>query len=243
MPERRPAPDPPPSIWLEATPAGRPRELGRDRIVRSAIAVADDGGVAALTMAAVAHRLGSYTPMALYRHVSSKDGLIDLMLDEVAGEIEVPDAPGPDWRADLGAIAQKSWAMVMRHSWFAQLVHTRPPLGPNMMRRTEFVLAVLTAQGVSVDDAMTYAALLDRHVFGNALQAAEERAMFRRYGIETMERLTEAITAVRTVATADGSYPILAQWMASPAGATPDEQFELGITFLLDGIATRLPKR
>lgn len=90
---------------------------------------------------------------------------------------------------------------------------------------------------------MTYAALLDRHVFGNALQAAEERSMFQRYGIETMEKLTEAITAVRTIATADGSYPILAEWMASPSGASTDEQFELGTTFLLDGIAARLPKR
>ena len=45
-----------------------------------------------------------------------------------------------------------------------------------------------------------------------------------------------------TVATADGRYPILAEWMASPSAATPDEQLELGITFLLDGIPARLPK-
>jgi hypothetical protein len=57
-----------------------------------------------------------------------------------------------------------------------------------------------------------------------------------------MEKLTAAITDVRTLATADGSYPILSAWMASPSGASPEEQFELSLTFLLDGIAARLPK-
>src|SRR6476659_6624747 len=120
--------------------------LRREQIVRAAVEVADEGGVAALTMAAVAARLGSYTAMALYRHVESKDGLIDLMLDHVTGEVELPAAPGRSWRADLRAIAASSWAMVMRHRWYAQLVHARPPLGPNMLRRTETVLGILTRQ-------------------------------------------------------------------------------------------------
>jgi AcrR family transcriptional regulator len=234
---------PAPLIWTQPAPVARPRELGRERIVGAAIAVADDGGAHALTMAAVARRLGSYTPMALYRHVSSKDGLIDLMLDQVADEIALPEEPGSDWRAELNSIAQESWAMVTRHSWFAQLVHTRPPLGPNMMRRTERILEILTREGATVGDAMTYAALLDRHIFGSALQAAEERAMFQRYGLASMEQLEAAITSVRALAVADGSYPVLAEWMASPVSASPDEQFELSITFLLDGVAARLPQR
>jgi AcrR family transcriptional regulator len=231
---------PAPLIWLEQGPPARQRGLGRDAIVRAAIAVADEGGVQALTMAAVARQLGSYTPMALYRYVSSKDGLTDLMLDQVAGEIALPAEPGPDWRADLRSIAFASWDMVMRHTWFAQLVHARPPLGPNMMRRTEIILQVLTRQGAPVDEAMTYAALLDRHVFGGALQAAEERTMRERYGIADMKDMTAAIS---DLAVADGRYPMLSTWMASPTPVSPDEQLELSLIFLLDGIAAQLPAR
>jgi len=235
---KRPQAAPAPLIWLEQRPPARRRGLEREAIVRAAVAVADEGGAQALTMAAVARRLGSYTPMALYRYISSKDGLTDLMLDHVAGEIALPAQPGPDWRADLRAIAFASWDMVMQHTWFAQLVHARPPLGPNMMRRTEIILQILTRQGAPVAEAMTYAALLDRHVFGGALQAAEERDMRQRYGIADMKDMTAAIS---DLAIADGRYPMLSTWMASPSPVTPDEQLELSLIFLLDGIAAQLP--
>src|SRR4051794_605551 len=99
---------PAPLIWLQALPP-RPRELSREQIVRAAVSVADDGGAVALTMAAVAERLGSYSAMALYRYVSSKDGLIDLMLDHVIAEVELPPAPGRNWCAEIHAIATGSW--------------------------------------------------------------------------------------------------------------------------------------
>jgi AcrR family transcriptional regulator len=208
--------------------------------VRAAVAVADGGGANALTMAAVAERLGSYTAMALYRHISSKDGLIDLMLDHVIAEVQLPGAPSRDWRTDIHALATRTWEMVMRHGWFAQLVYSRPPLGPNMMRRTEAMLEILTRRGASAADAMTYAAVIDRHIFGSALQAVEEGAMGQRYGITGTAELADAITAVSDLAAASGSYPILASWMAEPQIATPTEQFELSLGFLLDGIAAQL---
>jgi AcrR family transcriptional regulator len=230
---------PAPLIWLQP-PALRPRELSRDQVVRAAVAVADDGGASALTMAAVADRLGSYSAMALYRYVSSKEGLIDLMLDHVIAEVQLPSPPSRNWRADIQALASRSWEMVMRHGWYAQLVYSRPPLGPNMMRRTEAMLEILTRRGASAAEAMTYAALIDRHIFGSALQAVEERAMEQRYGVRNASELAHAITAVQDLAAATASYPILATWMADPQITTPTEQFELSLGFLLDGIATRL---
>ena len=113
--------------------------------------------------------------MALYRHVPSKNALVDLMVDEVTAEVDLPETARNDWRAELHAIALSTWEMAMRHGWYARLVHAGPPLGPNMLRRTEAVLEILTRQGATATEAVTYAALLDRHVFGGALQAAEER--------------------------------------------------------------------
>src|SRR5437879_6238009 len=140
-------PGPAPPIWTLPPPPPRQRALGREEIVASASALADEAGAGALTMKAVAARLGSYSPMALYRYVHSKDGLVDLMLDAVIAEVPVPDRPGDDWRADLHAVATHTRRMIERHPWYAVLTHTRPPVGPHMMRRLDFMLAVLTSQG------------------------------------------------------------------------------------------------
>ena len=231
----------PPAELIWTQPAPRERRLTREQIVQAAIAVADDRGTRALTMASVARRLGSYTAMALYRHVPNKDALVDLMLDQVMAEVALPESPSKDWRAALQAVARSSWEMVMRHRWYAQLVHTRPPLGPNMMRRTEHILEILTGQGATPAQAVTYAALLDQHIFGAALQATEERDMHARYGVKSKDDLAAAVTATRALV-ADDKYPVLASWMTAPTIATPGEQFELALTFLLEGIAKRLPK-
>lgn len=211
--------------------------------MRAAVEVADQDGERALTMAAVAGHLGSYTAMALYRHVPGKDALIDLMVDEVTGEVGLPETPGPDWRADLHAIALSTWEVSMRHSWYARVVHSSPPLGPNMLRRTECILAILTAQGATAPDAVTYAAVLGRHVYGGALQAAAEQDLASRYGLADDEELAAAVSAARERVATDGRYPILSRWMASPTVTTPEQQLELSLGFLLDGVAGRLPGR
>src|SRR5262249_47768915 len=102
---RKPVGGPAQPIWTQPPPPPRPRSLGREEIVTAAIGLADEAGPEAVTMKAVAARLGSYTAMALYRYVYSKDGLVDLMLDAAAAEIPRPGQPGPSWRADLRELA------------------------------------------------------------------------------------------------------------------------------------------
>jgi AcrR family transcriptional regulator len=215
-------------IWSRPPPPPRQRALGRPEIVAAAISLVDLQGLNSFTMKAVAAELGDYTPMALYRYVHNKDGLVDLMLDELAGEIPVP-TPGPDWRADLHALALATRRMIARHPWHPRLFHTRPPAGPNSMRRMEFMLTVLTGAGASLTDAMTYGALIDRHTLGSGMQEAAEAA-------------PDATTfaAVYELAAGAGDLPNFTAWLAEPFGPTVEEQFELGLEFLLDGIAARL---
>ena len=137
-------------------------------------------------------------------------------------------------------LAIQTRLMIKRHPWYAALYHTRPPAGPHLMARLEFMLALLT--GASTAAAMTYAALIDRHILGSALQEAEEAQMSRRHGLDDAASLEDALAVVRNLAGA-GGYPRLAGWLARPAGPSADEQFGLGLGFLLDGIATRLPAR
>ena len=230
-----------PSIWVQAPPPPRQRQLGREEIVAAAIALADETGPGGLTMKAVAERLGPYSPMALYRYVYSKDGLVDLMLDTVTGEVAIPALPGLDWRSDLHDLAAATRSMIARHPWYVAFVHTRPPVGPHMMRRVEFMLAVLVGQGTMVADAMTYSALIDRHVLGSGLQDIEEARSSREQGLDSAEAVQDAFAEVYNLAAKDGRFPHLASWLARPLGPTPGEQFDLGLAFLLDGIAARLP--
>jgi hypothetical protein len=109
-----------------------------------------------------------------------------------------------------------------------------------MMRRLEFMLRVLAAQGASTAAAMTYAALIDRHIFGSGLQEAEEARMSQRHGLDDDASLTAAMGAVHDLAATGGRFPLLASWLAQPAGPSGDEQFDLGLGFLLDGIAAHL---
>ena len=227
-------------IWNQPPPPERQRSLGREEIVAAAIGLADEQGVQGLTMKALAARLGSYSPMALYRYVYSKEGLIDLMLDAAVAEVPLPERPGDDWRADLWTLAIETRRMTQRHRWYAHLVHTRPPAGPNGMLRTEFVLTVLVEQGVPAPLAMTYAALLDRYIFGSGLQEAAEATFERAHGLADPAGLFAAIGVVRDLAAADGRVPHLTAWLTNPSGPTAEEQFELGLTFLLDGIQARV---
>lgn len=226
-------------VWLRPEPPAR-RTLGRDAIVEAGIRVADSRGAEALTMAAVAAELGSFTAMALYRYVGSKDGLVDLMLDRVVGEVALPDPAGRDWRAACRRLALDSWAMAQRHPWYPELVHTRPPLGPNTLRRTEATLTVLHAAGLGVTEALGYVAMLDRHVFSAVVSGAQERAMAKAYGIDGPEGLAGAVTALRRVVAGQGEYPLLAGWMSAPDGLSAEDQMTAGLDFLLDGIARRV---
>lgn len=227
-----------PTIWAQPPPPPRQRALGRDEIVAAAVALADESGPTALTMKAVAARLGPYSAMALYRYVHSKEGLLDLMLDAVVAEFPLP-AAGVDWRADLRDLSMASWRILARHPWYAELAHTRPP-GPHAMRRLDFMLSVLTARGATLPEAMTYAALLDRHILGSGIQHAEETRTRHRQHLTDDASFVAALTAHRDLAAASNA-PLLARWLTQPTGPTPDAQFELGLDFLLDGIATRLP--
>lgn len=195
--------------------------------------MADESGAAAVTMKSVATRLRC-TPMALYRHVHNKNGLVDLMLDAVTAEI--PLVAG-NWRPALEALALETRAMIKRHTWYAELVHTRPPAGPHQMARLEFMLNVLTRHGATLAEAMTHAAMLDRHIYGTSLQEAVEA----RFG--TADDPTDHYAVLTDMRErAEGAFPALAEWLSEPSGPSADDQFTLVLGFLLDGIATRLPR-
>src|SRR5215510_205346 len=94
-------------------PPRRAAALSREEIVRAALNVADAEGPDAINMRRIARELHSGT-MSLYWHIRSKEELLDLMIDAIIGEPEVPE-PSGDWRADLRAIARSTRDTLHRH--------------------------------------------------------------------------------------------------------------------------------
>ena len=142
----------PPPPWQRLPPdRGRRRRrdpITRDAIVATAIRLLDRDGLDALSMRRVAEELGTGAA-SLYWHVGSKDGLLDLMFDELIGEQHIPDAEPERWAEQLKEIAHTMRATILRHRDVLRISIGRIPMGPNALRYSERILAIMRAGGVS----------------------------------------------------------------------------------------------
>jgi AcrR family transcriptional regulator len=228
-------------VWFDEPAPPRGEQLSRERIVAAAIALADADVRGEVTMRAVAAQVGSSTPMSLYRYVGSKDGLADLMADEVYGEIEVPAG---DWRESLRGLGLSGWAAVQRHPWFARLAFSRPPLGPQALALYDAALAALDGFDLGAAERMGAINTVLGHVFGSGLALLEERAMRERAGMPTDEDLADAARPYLQRITEEGRYPHFVRWANDPARLDPAPQsFERILEWLLDGIEGTLVGR
>ena len=100
-------------------------------ILKEATALADEGGLAALSMRALGRRLG-VEGMAVYHHFANKDALLDALVDQVFHEMALPE--GPDWRAGLRARSVSERLVLRRHPWAIGLVESRTAPGPILLR-------------------------------------------------------------------------------------------------------------
>jgi AcrR family transcriptional regulator len=230
-----------------AQPPRRDRGLSRDEIVSAAIAVADAEGPEAISMRRIAREVGAGA-MSLYWHVASKEELLDLMLDAIEAEIEVPEPTG-DWRADLGAFAHRTRAALRQHLWAVEFIGTRPPSGPNDVRNLERLLSLL--DGIGVDDyqvVMGVFMTVATFVIGAVIREAQEV----RFQAE-QERVEASMTAEEIQAEHErfrgwfeksGQYPHIARLMKAGIDpddpATRDERFQFSLDCVLDGIAARI---
>ncbi len=230
-----------------AEPPRRDRGLSRDEIVRTATAVADAEGPDAISMRRIARELHAGA-MSLYWYVGSKEELLDLMLDSIEAEIEVPE-PSGDWRADLTAFAHRTRAALSRHRWAMDFIGTRPPSGPNDVRNLERLLGLL--DGTGVDDArlvmgifMTVATYVIGAVMREAQEIRFQREQERAEANLTEEEIRAEHERYRKWFEASGRYPRITRLMESGIDpddpATRDERFQFSLDCVLDGIAARL---
>src|SRR4051794_25651240 len=183
----------------------RPDQLSRERIVAAAIELANAEPHGEITMRALAGRLGVRSPMALYRYVGSKDGLADLMADQVYGQFSVRRGEG--WRPALRSLGTSGWAAVRRHPWFARLAFARPPLGPNALALYDAALAELDPLGLPAATRMGFVNTVLGHVLGSGLALLEEQRMRARIGTPTDEDLAASAAPYLERIAAAGGHP------------------------------------
>lgn len=217
-----------------APPARTEPDLSRERIVRTAMGIADREGLAQLSMRRIATELGGAT-MSLYRHVASKDELVIYMIDTALGEEPLPAEPPAGWRARLELSSRLQWKYFRRHPWLATaLSMSRPQLIPNGMRHTEWALAALDGLGLSVQAAMDVHVTVFGFARGLALNLEREAQDEADTGM-TSDEWAQTHEADFAAIIAGGGYPMMRRLIATELDLNLDTLFEFGLARLLDG--------
>lgn len=202
--------------------------LGKELIIQAAVALADTGGLEALSMRNLAQALHA-APMSLYRHFANKEGLVDGMIDVVFSEIDSPDVGGA-WKTELRKRGLSVREALRRHPWAVGLMETRMSPGPASAEHHNATLGCLREAGFPFRDAVHAYNLLDSYTYGFALQ--EKTIPF-----ETPEQSAEM--AKVTVGDRGSEYPYLAEVVvefASSGGYDYTEEFQFGLDLILDGL-------
>ncbi|WNB85905.1 TetR/AcrR family transcriptional regulator C-terminal domain-containing protein [Cellulomonas sp. ATA003] len=234
-------------LWRDPTSVprrGPRRALDLDAVVTEAIGVADDDGLAGLTMRRVADRLGVAT-MSVYTY-AGKDDLLDLMLDAVLAAAPRADTSGRGWRERVGAVAEENRDLYRAHPWAAEVSTLRPPLGPGQMARYEHELAAWDGCGlddVTIDDCLTQ---LLGFVRTCARDAGAVRAARRDSGMDDAQWWAGAAPVLARVLD-PARYPRAirigeAAGRAHGSAHDPEHAYRFGLERLLDGFAVLIDR-
>lgn len=214
----------------------------RDRVVRTAVTIADAEGLTGLSMRRLAGELGLPT-MSIYRYVADKEELVLLMMEAVFAR-NVPPALSPDtdgWRACVEALARLQWAMYRRHPWLAQAVSfTRPLLAPRAMAHTEWTMRALDGHGLDPNTQFVAAVTMANYVRGTAVNIEDEAQAEQETGL-TDDEWMQAHQARLAQILGSGRFPMMARFeTADDVEFSLDLLMEFGLQRLLDGLAPLL---
>ncbi|KQX12529.1 TetR family transcriptional regulator [Streptomyces sp. Root431] len=240
--------NPVPSVWARQQSAPDQPALSRTAIVREAIVMLDADGIEALSMRKLGARLNAGAT-SLYRHVATKDELMELAVDEVAAEITVPPAEaargGAGWRAAATEAAESFRATALRHPWLSAVLGQAglAYLGPNLMAYSERLAALFTAAGFpepsrAIDTLLSYA-------IGMSTTEAAWLTTVARSGETEADFIASLMPAAQQAAAGHDhltdAYADAAVHAVLDPVAIRDAKFTYGLDVVLDGLAMRLP--
>ncbi|GAA0330572.1 TetR/AcrR family transcriptional regulator [Actinoallomurus spadix] len=213
-------------VWSRPRGGRRPK-LSREAIVAAAIAIADAEGLDAVSIRRVASELG-VRAMSLYTHIDAKEDLLDLMHDEVAAEVLIEGELPPDWREAFREITAREREVTLRHPWVFQLAGRSPRVGPNGLMHAEQSFTVASRLTDDPREMLAIVRAIDHYMLGYTLrtQGGRERKAAGLGGVGEEPY-------VRTLL-AEGTFPHLKPVL--DAGIHDQDDFEQGLTWILDGI-------
>ena len=205
----------------------RPRTpLSKERVLRAAVALADEGGLEALSMRRLAKELG-VEAMSLYNHVANKDEIVDGIIDLVMAEIELPSGD-VDWKTAMRRSAISEREVLLRHPWASTTRMARQSGGPGQFRRSDWTLRTLREAGFSTHLVYHAFHFLEAYVLGATVQQLN----FQYSGEEVKELATNFLAQFPV-----DEYPDLAEHIREHLGPHEGESgFEMGLDLILDGL-------
>lgn len=201
--------------------------LSRERILVTAMRLADKGGIESLSMRKVAQELG-VKAMSLYNHVANKDDMLDGIVDLVVSEIEVPSLE-TDWKTAMRRRAISAHEVLLRHPWATMAIVSRLNVGPAMLRYVDATLGCLCEAGFSFEMADHAWNAIDNHIYGFTLQELN-------FPLDAAEYAEAAATFISHIP--PEQYPYLNRLSHYIIEGRYDglHDFEFGLNLLLDGL-------
>jgi AcrR family transcriptional regulator len=212
------------------------RTLTRERVVTEALAIISADGARALSMRALATRLG-VVPGALYRHVRSKEQLYDLILDAVLAEIDGRADPAQPWTEQVTTLAHRLRATLENHPGTAALLKTRDPLSPASLALAEAFLAPLLAAPMPATGAALAFRLIYDYALGFALADPASPAEHRLRDTATRRQLHAFLRSLPPE-----RFPALAAHGTLAWEDNRDQRFTSGLRTIIRGLRSTQPQ-
>ncbi|MGC4934903.1 TetR/AcrR family transcriptional regulator [Gordonia sp. DT30] len=206
-------------------------------IARAAVDIADQRGWEAVSMKAIAQSVG-LTAMSLYRYVDSKDDIIDILVDEAYGAADPQLGTTGTWREQITEWARTAAGTLRRRPWLTEIPMSRPPTGPNVMSWTEAGVRAFDTTGLSGPQKMNALLLVDGFVRQHIRQSAQMGLL--QGGTTTDASPGPGYEATVASLIDPDRFPALTSAMRSMVDDDGDfdrEQFDFGLTIILDGLA------
>ena len=227
-----PLPEPPPRPGARRSDPRKRRTLNREAIVDVALAIVDEEGLEGLSMRNVAERLAT-GPASLYAHVANKDELMELLYDRVLAEVHVQEPDKRRWEEQLKDALRQLYDVLVAHRDIAFVSMARVPIGPNMLRVGEGMLAIMRAGGVP--DRVTALAMDFVSLAVNSL--AYEESLYPPDASEAEIRQYYDQIAGYFGSLPKDRFPHLASMAAAMIEPGPDERLDFAFDVLVQGVA------
>jgi AcrR family transcriptional regulator len=217
-------------MTTQTTTRSQPRvPLSRERVLNTALKLADQGGLESLSMRKLGQELG-VEAMAVYYHFANKDEVLDGIVDLVFGEIDLPVA-GADWKTAMRQRAISLRDVLARHRWAIGMMESRRNPGPANLRHHDAVIGNLRAAGFDMEMVAHAYSLLDGYIYGFALTKMNLPFDNADDVAELAQDMLEPFPP--------GEYPNLADFITEHAmkpGYDFGDEFEYGLDVILDGL-------